>query len=233
LQQGQQGSQSQLKPGPLAQLVRHHDERALELYLLILAAASAPPYDVTHPARVWARVLFLEGNSGPAAISKTLARLEAYRLIRRERVGRLTRVVLLRENGSGEPYTHPATSTPPEPYLQLPHAYWLEGWHRTLTLPGKAVLLIALSLASQFLLPGEQAKAWYGISADTVQTGLRELRQAGLLDSRPVYKLAPLSAEGVTTEWRHTLRSPFGHRRPRSASALSAPPASASAEIVL
>ncbi len=45
----------------------------------------------------------------------------------------------------------------------------------TLSLPGKAVLLIAHSLRPGFALPVEKAPEWYGISADTAQRGLAEL----------------------------------------------------------
>ena len=212
----QQGVQGNPKAGPLADLVHRHDKRTLDFYLLILAAASAKPFDVRHHSAVWARMLCLEEATGRVAVSKMLARLEKiYRLIERQRVSRLTRIILLREDGSGEPYTHPATSQPAEPYLQLPHEYWLKGWNRKLTLPGKAVLLIALSLRAGFLLPAEYAKEWYGISADTAQKGLRELRNHRLLDHQLKYKLAPLAPEGVTREWRYTLQPPFGHRRRR------------------
>ena len=209
----QQGGQDEPKAGPLANLVRRHDKRALDLYLLILAAASAEPYDVRHHSAVWSRMLYREESAGRVAVSKTLARLEkTYHLIERQRVSRLTRIILLREDGSGEPYTHPATGQPAEPYLQLPHKYWLKEWNRKLTLPGKAVLLIALSLRAGFLLPAEYAKDWYGISADTVQAGLRELRNYGLLDYQIKYKLAPLTPQGFSSERRYSLQSPFNRQ---------------------
>lgn len=220
----QQGVQDKPKAGPLATLVRRHDERALDLYLLILAAASAEPFNVRHHSAVWARMLYLEQPTGRVAVSKTLARLETtYRLIERQRVSRLARIILLREDGTGEPYLHPADSQPAEPYLQLPHEYWLQKWNRKLKLPGKAVLLIALSLRPGFPLPGERAQEWYGISEDTVLTGLRELRDHGLLDYQLKYKLAPLAPEGVTREWRYTLQRPFSRSRRRLASSPARP----------
>ncbi|HVL93809.1 MAG TPA: hypothetical protein VM264_10760, partial [Acidimicrobiales bacterium] len=46
----QQGTGKVRDPGPLAGFVSNHDERALDLYLLAHAAASAEPFDVVLPA---------------------------------------------------------------------------------------------------------------------------------------------------------------------------------------
>jgi hypothetical protein len=43
--------------GPLAQLVRRRDRRALVLYLMIVTMASKEPWDVTRDAQIWARFL--------------------------------------------------------------------------------------------------------------------------------------------------------------------------------
>lgn len=40
-------------------MLRAHDERSLDLYLLVRAAASSDPWDVTRDAKVWARCLGL------------------------------------------------------------------------------------------------------------------------------------------------------------------------------
>lgn len=213
------------RPGPLAELVRHHDERGLELFLLISARVSSNKatgeYDVTYHSVVWRRALYLEDGGDASAVSKTLARLVGYRLVRRERAGRQARIIRLREDGSGEPYTHPALTR--EAFFRLPHAYWAAEWNRRLKLPAKAVLLIALSLRDDFFLPSEQGPAWYGISADTIEAGLRQLRDEGLLWRRRQDKLAPLTPEGYTIESRYTLQAPL---RPRQAG--SRPPTSAS-----
>jgi hypothetical protein len=52
-----QGDDGTRHPGPLATLVRRHDETALDLYLLFRALATAAPYDVARDARLWARAL--------------------------------------------------------------------------------------------------------------------------------------------------------------------------------
>src|SRR5437868_472229 len=61
----QQGTQRSPRPGPLAELVRRHDDRALELYLLFRAVASGGDWAVTESSQLWARALDL--GSGPTA----------------------------------------------------------------------------------------------------------------------------------------------------------------------
>lgn len=213
----QQGSQRNPVPGPLQAMVRAHDERAFDLFLLHRAAASSPPWDVTRDARVWARALGLPTprDTGAAAVSKTWGRLEAkYRLVRRERRGRLARVTALCEDGSGEPYTYPDRA-----YFKIPFEFWLadEAWHHTLSFAAKATLMIALTLSPPFLLPTEKAPVWYGMSTDTVERGLRELRAVNLLHRERHQREDWLSPTGFAVEFRYTLQPPFARaRRTRS-----------------
>lgn len=53
----QRGTQRRPEPGPLADLVRRHDELALDLYTFALALATAPPFAVKRRAEVWARAM--------------------------------------------------------------------------------------------------------------------------------------------------------------------------------
>lgn len=211
----QQGLKGKPHPGPLANLVRAHDGRALKLWLLLMAGASSNPWDVTLSARVWARAA---GVDEPAGISKVWRRLHDLRLIKRARSGRKAAITPLKEDGSGEDYTHPYVER--ERYFQLPYAFWTaeQRWYRTLDLAETAVLLIALTLGDSFLLPSDKAKSWYGISADTVERGLRGLQGYGLLSTRKGYKEAPLSPLGYTLERRYTLQPPFG---PQNKSAIT------------
>jgi hypothetical protein len=96
-----------------------------------------------------------------------MKRLEDRKLITRGRVGRTSSITLLSEDGSGDAYTHPATAR--HQYLKLPHAYWTERHYETLSLPAKAILLVALSLRSRFPLPYERGPAWYGLSPDSTE----------------------------------------------------------------
>src|SRR5713101_6295655 len=123
-----------------------------------------------------------------------------YRLVRRERRGRLAKITALREDGSGKAYEVPTGHSWDDRYFKIPFGYWLdaEPWHTTLSLRGKAALLIALSLQSPFTLPAERAPAWYGISADTLERGLRELTDCGALSRVLKVRKAPLAPAGKT-----------------------------------
>jgi hypothetical protein len=214
----QRGTRKRPQPGPLAEFVGHHDERALDLYLLAHAAASAARWNVDLPAGVWARMLGLDDPGGRSAVSKTWKRLEDRGLIDRARLRRRASITLLREDGDGHPYTHPGAGpkSAREPYLKLPYAYWEDGWYRKLRLPGKAMLLIALSLEDDFILPEDKATPWYGISPDFAGDGLRALRKLEVLASKTDYRSSPLTVIGWTEERSYTLQPPFGpHGRSR------------------
>ena len=194
--------------GPLAAFVSGRQAISLDLYLLGRVVASREPFDVALPARVWARALGLGGRSSAAAtISQSWSWLEEQRLVVTRRRGRLREVVFLREDGSGRPYTHPAEDGD---YFKFPLAYWEGRYPGRLSLPAKALLLIASSLGPDFWLPHERGARWYGLSRDTVARGLSTLLRLGLLEVRYVRKKAPLSPRGYTDERRYALRAPFG-----------------------
>ena len=212
----QRGTGKGSGPGPLAKLVSNHDDLALDLYLFVLAMASSHPYAIRRSASVLARALARQGKEpvGPPTISKAWARLQNLQLITRSRFGRIAEITLLREDGTGVPYTHPGASVPAERYLKLPFAYWHDDWNATLSLPEKAVLLIGLTLGEEFRLPIERASTWYGLSADTINRGLDDLRRNGLLRYTDTPKKAPLSPKGYTLERRYTLQGPFTRAKP-------------------
>ncbi len=207
----QQGSQADPKPGPLASLVHNGDQRGLDLFLLLKAVASAPPFNSRRSAGVWARALRHTGKTADErTVSRIWRRLADLRLVSRSRSGRLADIGLLREDGSGEVYVHPGAAG--DPYLQLPVAYWLdedEQWCSTLEFPAKAMLLVALSLQPGFVLPVEKAPDWYGISADTAQRGLASLVERGLVERVRTYKAAPLVSAGFSYDSRYTLQGDF------------------------
>jgi hypothetical protein len=198
--------------GPLSRFVVSRRKRALDLYLLIHAVASSPPFDITLPAGVWARAMEMPASAGSAVqISTTISWLESELLIESSRVGNSRRIVLLADDGSGRPYRHPAT----EPqgiragYFKLSFDYWLDRWHRSLDLPATTVLLIALSLPDRFFLPQRHAAQWYGVSRDTIRRGLQSLQRMGLLSYRTVKKPAPLAPSGVTRDRLYSLTGPL------------------------
>lgn len=203
----QQGEGKKRQPGPLKALLSTSNARSLDLYLLILAKCSAAPFDVTLEGHeVWARALAVSAKSASTAVSKSLGRLERLSLISRVRKGRRCQITLLNESGDGTAYDKPKKR-----YFRLPHEYWTENWHQTLSMPAKTALLIALSLnyKSPFRLPTEKGPDWYGISSDSLQRGLKELCDRELLDRTQRPKTAPLSKRGFTLESFYSLNAPF------------------------
>lgn len=199
-------------PGPLAAFVRTRRGLALDLYLLGHAVASREPFDVELHSRVWARALGLgETPSASVSISSNWAWLEEQSLVKRRSSGRLTSVRFLREDGSGEPYQHPGIDDQAGgDYFKVPYAYWEGFYPGRLSLPAKALLLIALSLGNDFQLPHDRGARWYGLSRDTISRGLSTLLRLGLLEVRTEHRKAPLSPSGFTQERHYALRPPFG-----------------------
>ncbi|WP_435586110.1 hypothetical protein [Micromonospora aurantiaca (nom. illeg.)] len=209
------------REGPLAEFVRRRQKRALLAYLIISAGISAEReagWSITLPSGAWARLMDTGLNAQPdsalTAVSKTLTWLEQRRLIARQRVGRSrqVRVTRLLEDGSGDPYTRPGTAGNRDPYIKLPHEFWLKDWSSRLSLPAIAMLLVASAEKPGFELPTERVPGWYGWSADTAEDGFRELRDAGLLRVERTRIEAPESHTGWAMVNRYTLVSPFVHR---------------------
>jgi len=205
-------------PGPLSWFVKAHRERALKLYLFAHALASAEPYDVALTARTWANVLGLpESPSARVSISESWSWIERHKLVHTERDGRLRRVWLLDDTGTGGAYSHGATDAHGG-YFKLPFAYWTQAWDQRLDLPATAVLLIALSLRRTFILPQRQGGDWYGISRDTIRRGLNGLVRHELLTVRSSWRTAQASPTGATEDRRYALTGAFAVplRRARS-----------------
>jgi hypothetical protein len=200
----------------LAELVRGRQTRALDAWLLLLALE--PVLEGTPlPSTVWARAL--SPDAGPsisaAGLSKTWGVLEAAGLAERgTRINRRANVMPLREDGSGKTYSRPGldprgTSTG---YFWLPIRYWLDAWHRELSLPAKATLLIWLSATSQqlyFAMSYEQAPNWYGISERTAERGVRELERLGLMTSLGQKVADARSPLGHTIRYHRSLTGAF------------------------
>lgn len=219
-------------PGPLSRFVSSHRRRALQLYLLAHALASVEPYDVALSAKTWGAALGLPDTaSSRVLISQSWSWLECQRLLRTARDGRLRRVWLLDDTGSGEPYAHGGAAVGKRDYFKLSHAFWYEGWHERLDLPATAVLLIGLSLRQSFSLPYERAGTWYGLSRDTVRRGVAELRSQDILAMRAVWRATMRSPTGATEERRYTLAGAFASQNRRAKPRASAPTSSPGNEI--
>ncbi len=217
----QQGPQSDPRPGPLRGLVRRHAARALDVYLLHRALATHEPWETSLAAETWARTVRYRGVDPRGALSRTWRTLEQdHNLIRRSGRRRkgIPTIVTLKDDGHGAEYTSPDGKTRAEQYFGLPFEYWLNGWDERLGLAAKAMLLISLSLTTrpqkEFHLPIDKAEVWYGLSADTADRGLRELRDTEILTARTIYVPNVLAATGWIERRMHHLQEPFGAQAP-------------------
>ncbi len=145
--------------------------------------------------------------SSETTVGRNWTWLEAQKLIRTERERRVRKVYLLMEDGSGLPFER-ATGQG-RGFFKLPYEYFTQRWHLELRLAGKASLVICLAQGPTFALPTERAAAWYGISADTLQRGIDELRDLGLLKVWSRAKKAPRTRFGFTVENHYALQGPF------------------------
>jgi hypothetical protein len=210
------GPRSASVPGPLANLMRN--ENALDLLLLVYAVTTGGDFGVTERSETWARatgVSFATDGSASASISRLWHKLERLNLITRSQDGRKTRVTKLREDGTNRPYARPLTSeTGPlgDIYFQVPFQYWEDDYHNKLSILGKAVMLIGMSLRkAQFALPQTAEFAgYYGISKSTMERGIKELIATGLLNEigSEIYKTGETST-GYGERLLYGFRSPF------------------------
>jgi hypothetical protein len=150
--------------------------------------------------------------SSETTISRNWTWLEEHALVRTERDRRVRKVFLLMEDGSGKPFER-ATGKG-RGFFKVPYDYFTEKWHLELSLAGKATLLVCVAQAPTFTLPTEHAATWYGVSADTLQRGLDELRDLGLLKVWSRAKKAPRTRYGFTMQNHYALQGSFA-RAPR------------------
>jgi hypothetical protein len=195
---------------PLALLIRASKGAAVQLkfYLAVLwqAGGGDERHSATWPARTWAALLDLPDpeHHGDRRIRDAIKALERARLLTAVREpGRPIQIVLRRDDGSDQVYTHPGEAASAakaqgcfdrsELYVQLPPTLWTNGWAAIMTAPGLAMLLVMLLLTRNASEQGiwinpSQARARFGLSADTWTRGVAELRHYDLLaiSKRPV-----------------------------------------------
>ena len=198
----------------LASLTR--PSAALDSYLLIHAlASSSEPHVADYPAATWAQVARLDESasfeSAKSHWSKVVAKLSALRLIESERKGNRVRYRLLNEAGGGEAYTRPKNSADGY-WFRLPYSYWLDEFDKKLEHSEKLMLLISLSLPEVFSLPINQVFNWYGISEATARSGLRGLKDKGILTRTVNHRVDPRSPTGWAEEFRYALQGSFSRK---------------------
>lgn len=198
----------------LARFIRNGDLRGLKAYLLIAASTSSSDENgewyTTLPLQTWARAFgcFQHAgiDSGKAAATKILSRLQQRKLIKRERSGsgREVKVRLLSQDGSGGPYQRPR-----QRFLRLSYEFWRTGLDEEISLPALAMLLVVLGEKSYCRLPSERMPEWYGWSADTAERGLHELVERGLVSRISESISTPLSPTGFSKVNTYTVLPPF------------------------
>jgi hypothetical protein len=163
-------------------------EVRLKLLLSMHLIAVAGDHDVTRAPASWARMLDLPGPAGNGArrVRDAIEWLADRQLIRVEpdRV-RGPRVYLLSPLGDGQPYTRP---NPGEGYINMPVAFWQNGWIVTLSQAALAMWLVVADLegrhpkASGVWVAPDEARARYRLSEDTFTKGIRELESHHLVE---------------------------------------------------
>ncbi|MEB0287485.1 hypothetical protein QN355_13080 [Cryobacterium sp. 10S3] len=203
----------------VGQAVHARRHRALLLYLLVLTAW---PWLAENrrplPGAAWIRALTAPGalTWSPSTLSRAWADLAEMGLVevQRKREGRARRVVPRREDGK-EPYDAPAGRRDRyNMYFIVPDAFWHEDVFAKLSLPGLAMLLIIskeTNNKNEMYLPYAYGPQWYGLSPKSVQNGIKDLENQGLLHVRYETFKAPLSATGKSTRIWYSLTGDFGH----------------------
>jgi hypothetical protein len=207
--------------GPLRTFVVNGDLRGLRLYLLVVAATSASNEDgwtTTLDSLVWGRLVDAEDTATPASVRtaawRALGRLQDRGLLRRVRStgnNRYITVTLLREDGSGAPYTRPFadddSKQESDRFLRLPTTFWKRGSDTAPGMPGLAMLLTLAREKPWSSFPAERMPDWYGWSADTTERGLHSLLAHELVDRRDAYRATPLSPTGATLIHQYRLKA--------------------------
>lgn len=189
----------------LARLLRGGQGGAvrIKLYLSLLWFSVGAGHATDYPARSWAALLGLPQpeTNGARRISAALDSLAGAGLVKLEsRPGAPTRVTVLDDRGTREPYELPFISwqaaqergevTRDDLYLTLSAGLWTKGWISVLSGPAVALLLImrleanyARRSTGLWHSPAQFAQR-FGLSADTRKVGLAELVRFGILDKR-------------------------------------------------
>lgn len=165
----------------------------VSLYLSLIWVASGKDHSSQRPARYWAGLLGLDDpeHAGARVVSNTWAELAARNLVSMtpgQYTGDVPTVRLLREDGSGEPYTIP-TGRDGDTYRRVPESVWeslIPG--AMVTGAGLAMYLVALRTAyikgelDGLAFPSAHFREEYGLGESTRKSGLRNLVDQGVLD---------------------------------------------------
>ncbi|MEU8258546.1 hypothetical protein AB0C06_30250 [Micromonospora inaquosa] len=177
----------------------------VKLYLSLLWVCAAAPYRAAYPARSWAALFGLPDHDtkGVRRIHEATRDLADHKLITvQDRGGQPSMLTLLDESGTGAEYTQPADSyaklsakrAPHDVlmrhrYFKIPSQIWTQGQMARLSGPGLAMLLVLLeeqrgqANKEVWFTPGLAAER-FKLAATTRTSGLKELRELGLVRTR-------------------------------------------------
>lgn len=203
-------------PSVLGPMVTDRKKRSLQLYLALLTFwpwVKNLPAPV--PAAGWARSLqTATGRKWTATnVSEAWADLKSRGLVETRRLARGLVVTPRREDGQAA-YTDPGevNADHDESYFTLPPEFWTAEWFEELSMPALAMLLIIsskTSKAEETWLTNEHAGKWFGLSPRSVEGGIKDLMDAGLVTERIEWIPAGFSALGATQRHWYSLNGPF------------------------
>lgn len=199
---------------PLAKLVARGGRGGLvplKLYLALIWRCAAEPFSTTVSARKWAELLALPDPEtlGTRRIAKALDVLEDLDLVRlTRRRGDSTRITLLDESGTGEPYTLPIGRSGKYTYFKVPTQLWVEGYIQKMSASGLAMLLVLLEGRNR----GGQPTWWstntfparYGLTSTVRSRGTSELVRYDLLsvNKRSVSDISDFRSQRVRNTYQ-------------------------------
>lgn len=168
----------------------------LAVLLTLLWVLRGGDHSADRPARFWATLAGLddpEGNGG-RAVRDSLSALHARDLVDYANFSdrpKVSYVRLLREDGSGKPYSSPVAHAPGEPvpqqYFRIPASMWEDGMLGRLSGPGLAIYVISMRILRT---DNQEARVWispdsfrerFGLSEGTRKEGFRELVRQGIV----------------------------------------------------
>jgi len=190
-------------PSPLARILRgasglrgggRGGRTRLATYLTLLWVLRKRDHSSTRPPRVWASLIGLQdpGGDGARAVRDSLTTLEERGfLIYDKSEPDYPIIKLLREDGSGKPYSSPVSvrkgARAKQPYFRVPSALWETELIGSLSGPALAMYLLCLRLVRldqgdpRVWFPPSNFQERFSLSDSTRKSGLRELVEEGVL----------------------------------------------------
>lgn len=166
----------------------------LAVLLTLLWALRGGNHDSDRPARFWAELIGLDDPKG----SGGRAVRDSYRELNRrgflsvdDGIHGQPLIQLLREDGSGKPYSSPVASRSgqhvPEPYFRIPATLWERGLIGSLSGPGLAMYVIVMRTvrtdhqSNKVWFSPKTFKEKFALGDSSRKAGLRELVEQGVL----------------------------------------------------